>query len=210
MIKRAFDFLLALAGIVFLAPVFVLAALLVMITSPGPILFGHERAGRGGTRFRVYKFRTMVHNATQLGGPLTLGGNDPRITTVGHWLRRTKLDELPQLFNVLVGHMSLVGPRPEAWRYVEMFPEDFAVILRVRPGITDPASIEFRDEASLLTCAADPEREYTEHILPIKIRLAKSYIAQQSIWKDFKIILQTLWRLIADHLPQATRAVKSL
>ncbi len=204
MLKRLFDVTFAVLGIVLLSPILVATGLLVKCTSPGSIVFGHERAGRGGERFRVYKFRTMVQDASRIGGPLTLGGQDPRITRVGHWLRRTKLDELPQLFNVLWGQMSLVGPRPEAWRYVEMFPDEFAEILRVRPGITDPASIEFRDEASLLASAEDPEREYVEHILPTKIGLAKSYLAEQSLVTDCVIIIKTLRRLVVDRLSSSS------
>ena len=200
MLKRLFDCLSAAIGLIALSPLLLGLALLIKLSSPGPVIFGHERAGRNGARLRVWKFRTMVQNASSLGGPLTLGGHDPRITAIGRFLRKTKLDELPQLFNVLVGQMSLVGPRPEAWKYVDMFPEDFAEILRVRPGITDPASIEFRDEGSLLATSPDPERTYIEDILPQKIRLAKDYIAQHSLRSDLSLILRTVARLLGDRM----------
>lgn len=204
MVKRLFDFLLAVLGLLLLLPLLVVVAVSIKVSSPGPVIFGHERAGLNRARLRVWKFRTMVRNATSIGGPLTLGGRDPRITNIGHILRKTKLDELPQLFNVLVGEMSLVGPRPEAWKYVDMFPDEFSEILRVRPGITDPASIEFRDEGSLLAASPDPERTYVEEILPEKIRLAKDYIARHSIWLDLKLILSTLVRLITDRVKSTT------
>lgn len=200
MFKRILDIVLAIFGILLISPILITVALLIKLSSAGPCIFGHERAGLHGSRFHVYKFRTMVQDASSLGGPLTLGGNDPRITTIGRGLRRTKLDELPQLFNVLFGQMSFVGPRPEAWKYVEMFPTDFAEILQVRPGITDPASIQFRDEGSLLMNALDPELEYRTKILPEKIRLAKNYIRNRSTFKDIKIVAQTIVRLFADRL----------
>ena len=144
----------------------------------------------------------MVQDAPKLGGPITVG-DDPRITRIGRLLRKTKLDELPQLINVLKGDMSLVGPRPEVRKYVEMFAEDYADILRVRPGITDLASIKYRDEATVLAVAAAPEKEYIERVLPEKLRFAHEYVRRQSFWLDIAIIFGTLLQLIADRLPGA-------
>ena len=154
--KRVFDIVVAGTGLIVLAPVMLAAALLVKWTSPGPILFRQERIGRRFRPFCIYKFRTMVQEAHRQGGPITFGA-DPRITRIGRLLRSTKLDELPQLINVLKGDMSLVGPRPEVHQYVDMFRQDYQEILEVRPGITDLASIAYRDEAAVLGRAADPE-----------------------------------------------------
>ena len=172
--KRFFDIVVSIAGIVLLLPVWIAAACLVKLTSPGPVFFRQERMGR--------EFRPVPHLQVPHHGPgrppgrqpVTFG-DDPRITPVGRFLRATKIDELPQLINVLVGDMSLVGPRPEVRKYVEMFRDDYEEILRVRPGITDLASIKYRDEAEILGRADDPEKEYVEQILPEKIRLAKEY-----------------------------------
>ncbi len=191
MIKRAFDFCVALAGLVVVAPVLLLAALLVKWSSPGPVFFRQERIGRGLRPFRIYKFRTMVVDAPRLGGAITQGEGDPRITPVGRWLRKTKVDELPQLLNVLVGEMSLVGPRPEVARYVEMFRSDFAEILRIRPGITDLASLKYRDEGALLGQTSDTEGAYVRYILPDKIRLAREYISRRNLALDLWLILCT-------------------
>jgi lipopolysaccharide/colanic/teichoic acid biosynthesis glycosyltransferase len=147
--------------------------------------------GRDFRPFRIFKFRSMVQDAPTRGSLVTFGA-DPRITYVGRFLRATKIDELPQLFNVLTGDMSLVGPRPEVRRYVEMFRDDYAEILRVRPGITDPASIKFRNEAEMLGRAENPEKEYIERVLPEKIRLGKEYAKNSSLWLDFLVILKTL------------------
>jgi len=190
-IKRAFDVGVSLVGLILLAPLLLVVALAVRCTSPGPALFRQERMGRGFRPFRINKFRTMVADAPQRGAAIT-AGNDPRITRVGHLLRKTKIDELPQLINVLVGEMSLVGPRPEVPRYVDLFRQDYAEVLSVRPGITDLASLKYRDETAILGAAADPDAEYVNRILPDKIALAKEYIARQSLALDLWIILQTL------------------
>jgi len=195
MAKRLFDVVFSLAGLVALAPVLVAAAALVRLTSPGPALFRQERIGRGFRPFTIYKFRTMVVNAPRLGAAITCG-EDPRITRVGRLLRKTKIDELPQLYNVLRGDMSFVGPRPEVSRYVDMFPEEYREILAVRPGITDLASIIYRDEAAILGRAADPQAEYVERILPHKIRLAKEYRRRSSVLFDIGLILQTLLAVV--------------
>lgn len=203
MLKRSFDVAAAGLGLVVLSPLLILVAILVRLTSPGPALFRHERIGRVGRPFRMFKFRTMVHDAPARGGPITFG-DDPRITRLGKILRKTKIDELPQLLNVLRGDMSLVGPRPEVPRYVEMFRADYDEILRVRPGITDLASIRYRDEAAVLGNAPDPEAEYVERVLPEKIHLAKQYVRRQSLRLDLAILWGTFFHLAKDHLPQST------
>jgi len=189
-LKRCFDFSVAAAALLLLSPLFALVALLVRCTSPGPVFFRQERIGRGFRPFRICKFRSMVQDAPKKGGVITFG-DDPRITHVGRFLRATKIDELPQLINILWGEMSLVGPRPEVPKYVEMFRSEYEEILRVRPGITDPASIRFRHEAEILGRAVDPEREYVERILPEKIRLAKDYVRRSSFWYDLRLVLKT-------------------
>jgi len=194
-----FDVVAAGTGLIVLLPVFVLVAIAVKLTSAGPVFFKQQRMGKGFQPFSIYKFRSMAVEAPERGGPITVG-DDARITRVGRFLRKTNLDELPQLINVLKGDMSLVGPRPEVPRYVEMFRGDYEEILRVRPGMTDLASIVFRDEPAILGAAADPEREYVERILPEKIRLAKQYIARQSLCFDCRLILTTVWRVAADRL----------
>lgn len=193
-LKRAFDIGVACLGLVLVAPLFVLVAVAIKFGSRGPVFFRQERMGRDFRPFRIYKFRTMVADAPKLGGQVT-AGRDPRITGVGHVLRKTKVDELPQLINVLVGDMSLVGPRPEVPKYVEMFKDDYRDVLSVRPGITDLASVKYRDESEVLAEADDPERAYVEQILPDKIRLAREYISQASVLFDVRVIVQTFIRV---------------
>jgi len=191
MIKRLFDILISAIALAVLSPLLLIVALLVKVTSLGPVFFRQERIGRDFRPFRIYKFRSMVQDAPRQGSQVTFGA-DPRITVVGRFLRATKIDELPQLINVLTGDMSLVGPRPEVRKYVEMFHDDYAEVLRVRPGITDMASIKYRNEAEILGCSNNPEKEYTERVLPEKIRLGKEYARRPSLWSDFVIILKTL------------------
>jgi lipopolysaccharide/colanic/teichoic acid biosynthesis glycosyltransferase len=201
MLKRAFDIAVATIGLMLIsAPMLVLMAI-VRLTSPGPVFFRQERIGRGGRPFFILKLRTMVQDAPKLGKQIT-SGDDPRITRVGRFLRKTKFDELPQLINVIKGDMSLVGPRPEVRCYVEMFSDDYKTILRVRPGVTDLASIKYRDESTLLGQAADPEQEYIRVVLPEKIRLAKEYVARQSLWLDLTILASTCCRLLCDRMPR--------
>jgi len=189
--KRAFDLCAASVGLAAVGAPLVALGALVRATSPGPALFAQERVGRGGRRFRIFKLRTMVDGAAARGPSVTAAG-DPRVTPLGRLLRRTKLDELPQLWNVLRGDMSFVGPRPEVPRYVARYrPEDRAV-LTVRPGITDPASIAFRDEESILARQPDRERAYVEAVLPQKLALNRAYIAHQSFAMDLMIIAKTL------------------
>ena len=193
-IKRTFDFSVALLALVILSPLLLLVGILIKLSSPGPIFFRQERVGRGFRPFKVLKFRTMVANAPKLGGELT-AGKDPRITRIGHVLRKTKLDELPQLVNVLKGDMSFVGPRPEVPRFVEMFRRDYEELLTVRPGITDLASIKYRHESDILGRSPDPETAYVEEVLPEKIALAREYVSRSSLWFDLHLIFKTLLRL---------------
>lgn len=192
--KRALDIAAALAGVLLLAPLFAAVALLIKLDSPGPVFFKQQRMGRRFKPFWIYKFRTMRADAQGVS-PLTVGA-DPRITRAGRLLRRSKIDELPQLFNILKGDMTLVGPRPEVPRYVEAFHRDYEEILSMRPGLTDLASLKYRDEAALLGRSANPEEEYVRNVLPDKIRLAKEYIRRSSIGFDLNLILKTLHKVI--------------
>jgi lipopolysaccharide/colanic/teichoic acid biosynthesis glycosyltransferase len=196
MAKRLFDLLAAAVGLVLLAPLMLVVALWIKLDSNGPVFFRQQRVGRFGALFRIHKFRTMVVDAPALGGPITVGA-DPRITRAGRALRATKLDELPQLLDVLAGTMSVVGPRPEVPRFVALWPAVLRdKVLSVRPGITDRASIEFRNEGALLAAAADPEREYAEVVLPTKLRLAAEYVDHASLGHDLGLIARTLGVLI--------------
>ena len=195
MTKRVVDTLGAFLGLVACMPLFVVLALLIKMDSRGPVLFRQVRVGQGFRPFCLYKFRTMATDASQKGGELTIG-EDPRVTRIGRFLRRLKLDELPQLFNVLIGDMSLVGPRPEVAYYVEKFKEDYHDVLTVRPGLTDLASLKYIDEQGLLGKVEKPEDEYTNTILPEKIRLAKLYIEHASLAFDLAVMAQTLLQLL--------------
>jgi lipopolysaccharide/colanic/teichoic acid biosynthesis glycosyltransferase len=190
-----FDIAASLAGLMLLAPLFVLVALWIKLDSPGPVLFRQQRVGRHGAPFSIYKFRTM---AAAAGATLQLTvGRDSRITRAGQFLRRYKLDELPQLINVLQGAMSLVGPRPEVPRYVACYPPEVrAIVLSVAPGITDWASILYREESAILGRAADPERAYRETILPAKLDYYVRYVRERSFWTDLRIIFRTLAAIV--------------
>ena len=190
--KRLFDLVFSALALVLLAPVLVMVAAWVAADSPGGVFFRQTRVGRNGKLFRIYKFRTMQALAEAVGPAITVGA-DGRITRAGGWLRRTKIDELPQFINVLLGEMSVVGPRPEVPRYVAQYPESVRdLVLSVRPGITDRASIEFRDESHLLGQSSDPEQTYVEQILPIKLRYATEYVQSQTLWGDLKLIANTV------------------
>jgi len=194
MAKRLFDLLGAALALVLLAPLLLLIALVVKLDSPGPVFFRQERVGRHGRVFRIHKFRTMAAGAP---GPQITVGTDPRITRAGTVLRHYRLDELPQFIDVLKGDMSLVGPRPEVPRYVALYHDElWKKVLAVRPGITDPASLEFVDEGELLARAADPEREYVEVILPRKLRCAAEYAARATVWSDLGVLGRTLRALV--------------
>jgi lipopolysaccharide/colanic/teichoic acid biosynthesis glycosyltransferase len=196
MLKRVVDFTGALLALALLWPLLLGIAAAVRLDSPGPALFRQERVGRHGRPFCIHKFRTMTADAPARGLPLTVGA-DPRITRVGAWLRRTRLDELPQFIDVLLGRMSLVGPRPEVPRYVATYPPALRErVLAVRPGLTDPASLQFIDEAALLAAAADPEREYVEHILPRKLQLSADYAGRATVASDLKVLWCTLRALL--------------
>lgn len=196
MVKRVFDLLCSGLGVVLLSPFFLIIAIWIKVDSAGPILFVQKRVGRNGKPFGVYKFRTMIVDAESKGLKITVG-NDPRITSSGHFLRRTKLDELAQLFNVLGGSMSLVGPRPEVQEYIDAYPEDIKkIVLSVKPGITDYASIEFKDENKLLEKSIDPNRTYIEEILPVKQEYYLKYIEDKSFFLDIRIILKTIFVIL--------------
>jgi lipopolysaccharide/colanic/teichoic acid biosynthesis glycosyltransferase len=189
-IKRAFDVAASVGALVVTSPVMAAVAVAVKASSPGPMLFTQERVGRHGRPFRIHKFRTM---RTEHDGVAVSGTGDPRVTPVGRVLRKTKLDELPQFFDVLVGNMSLVGPRPEVPQYVSQWPDDLRpVILSVRPGITDPGSIAFRNEADELAAAEDPEAHYVQSILPRKAAAYADYVRGQSLRGDLQILGRTV------------------
>jgi lipopolysaccharide/colanic/teichoic acid biosynthesis glycosyltransferase len=202
MAKRAFDLLASALGLLLLSPLLIAMAIAIKLDTPGPVFFRQTRVGRHGVEFRIHKFRTMACSAAVGGSAgavaaaqLTVGA-DRRITRVGAWLRRTKLDELAQLIDVLRGCMSLVGPRPEVPRYVATYPPALRdQVLSVRPGITDPASLAFRDESALLAGAADPEREYVEVVLPAKLRLSARYVDEATLGGDLRLIVRTLQTL---------------
>ena len=193
--KRFFDILFSLLGLILLSPVFLVCAVLTKCQSPGPVFYRSQRVGQYGELFAMYKFRTMIVNAATFGGSLTTY-RDPRITPIGNFLRRTKLDELPQLINVLKGEMSLIGPRPETPNYVEYYTEEQRKVLSVRPGITGPAQLENRNEELKLKGQADPEAYYINHLLPEKLNIDLHYVANRSLAFDMKIILQTVWAVV--------------
>ncbi len=193
-VKRLMDIIISLAGLVVLSPVFAFAALLIRSDSEGPIFFKQERIGRNFRPFMIYKFRTMRAGAEKEGALITVG-SDARITRTGRLLRRYKIDELPQLLNVLKGEMSLVGPRPEVREYVELFRSEYGKLLGVRPGITDPSSLRYSDEERLLASAADWREDYTGRILPQKIALSMRYVEQHGVLTDFRLILQTILKI---------------
>lgn len=188
--KRLFDIAASGLGLLALGPILILLAILIKLEDGGPVFYRGERVGRHGSGFRIFKFRTMVVHADRIGGP-SASDSDPRITRIGRTLRRYKLDELPQLINVLKGEMSLVGPRPEVRHYTDQFTQEEQAILSVRPGITDWASIWNADEGALLAGAEDPEQVYATRIRPTKLRLQLKYVREQSFFTDLKIIFLT-------------------
>jgi len=194
MLKRLFDIVLSLIGLVVLFPLFLLIAILIKLDSRGPVFYRGIRIGRFGKPFRIYKFRTMVMNAERLGASST-SKDDPRITKVGKLIRRYKLDETPQLINVLKGEMSLVGPRPQVSWAVELYNEKEKTLLALRPGITDLASLKFPNEEEILQGSKDPDKAYLEKIHPEKMRLSLEYVKTHSLWLDLKIILLTFKKI---------------
>lgn len=190
--KRLFDMFFSSLGLVALSPLFLIVALWIKLDSPGPVFFRQVRVGRYEKPFRIYKFRTMVDGAEKMGNQITVE-SDKRVTKTGAFLRKTKIDELPQLINVVKGEMSLVGPRPEVPKYVALYPEEVKrVIFALRPGITDYAAIEFREESLLLQETENPEKKYVEEILPRKIELYEKYARQRTLLVDFMLILKTI------------------
>jgi lipopolysaccharide/colanic/teichoic acid biosynthesis glycosyltransferase len=189
-IKRSFDILLAAFGLLLLWPLMLLIALMIRIVDPGPVIFSQERVGRKGKLFYVHKFRTMTTEQNFQSTVTTL--QDPRITTVGGFLRRWKLDELPQLLNVLIGKMSFVGPRPDVPGYADSLRGEDRIILTVRPGITGPATLKYRDEEALLAKQSNPEKYNREVVLPDKVRLNREYVTNYSFKKDLRYIWQTI------------------
>ncbi|RMF48817.1 MAG: sugar transferase [Chloroflexota bacterium] len=193
MLKRTFDILVSTLALIVLAPVFAVVAIAIKISSPGPIFYRATRVGRYGVPFKLYKFRSMVVDADKIGGGITTA-QDSRITPIGRFLRRTKLDELPQLLNVLRGEMSLVGPRPEDPRYVALYTEEQRRVLNVRPGITSPASVRYRNEQALLS-GADWEAVYVQQILPNKLAIELQYIERATLLSDLSVLWQTFQAL---------------
>ncbi|WP_162860494.1 sugar transferase [Haemophilus parainfluenzae] len=192
---RFFDFILSLVGLVVLAPIFIVLAIWIKIDSKGPVFYKQVRVGQNGIDFGLFKFRSMVVDADKKG-LITVGGRDPRITHSGYFIRKYKLDELPQLINVLLGDMSLVGPRPEVRKYVELYTDEQQKVLSVKPGITDYASIEYMDENEVLGKSNDPEKTYIEEIMPEKIKYNMKYINNKNLFEYFKIILLTVLKII--------------
>ena len=192
--KRLFDLTFSLLGIIILFPIFVVIALCIVFDSKGGILYRQTRAGKNGSHFKLLKFRTMCTNADK-GNLITIGTKDKRITKTGRFLRKYKLDELPQLFNVLKGEMSLVGPRPEVQKYVDLYTVEQRRVLSIAPGITDYASIEYIDENRILGDAPDPEKAYIEEIMPDKIRYNMKYISNYTLKEYFKIIFLTVYKI---------------
>ena len=195
MLIRLLDIVLSLLGLLFLLPIFLILAVWIKFDSQGSIFFRQIRVGKDGKDFRIYKFRTMIVNAEKMG-IITIGERDPRITNSGYFLRKYKLDELPQLINVLRGEMSFVGPRPEVRKYVEMYNQEQLKILTVKPGITDYASIEYINEDEILGKSLDPEKTYIEGIMPQKIKYNMKYINNKTVIEYFKIIFLTIIKII--------------
>lgn len=194
MLKRSFDIVVSFIGLVLISPLLLLIALLILLDDGFPVFYLQKRVGLHNKDFTIYKFRTMRVGADKKG-LLTVGDKDPRVTRVGYYLRKYKLDELPQLFNVLVGDMSMVGPRPEVRKYVEMYSEEQKRVLNVKPGITDYASIAFISENEMLAQANNPEELYVKHVMPEKLKLNLAYIQRQSFYEDLKILIMTLIKI---------------
>lgn len=190
--KRLFDVFASGCGLLVLSPLFFIMAILIKIDSEGPVFYRQIRVGRNNKDFRIFKFRTMRVGSDR-GSLVTIGGRDPRVTRVGYYLRKFKIDELPQLINVFVGDMSLVGPRPEVRHYVDYWTPEQMHVLDVRPGITDPASIKFRNENELMGKAENPEDFYVKVIMQEKIKLYLEYVQTRSFWNDINIIFKTFW-----------------
>jgi lipopolysaccharide/colanic/teichoic acid biosynthesis glycosyltransferase len=195
-VKRLFDLLVSSLALLVLSPVFLVIACWIKWDSKGPVFFRQTRVGRYETSFKIIKFRSMISVQAD-GAPQLTVGRDTRITRCGAWIRKTKLDELPQLLNVWMGHMSLVGPRPEVPKYVALYSEDDrALVFSVRPGITDEASIEYRQESQILAQATDPEAAYRTVVLPDKLKYYRAYVREHSLWGDLSILWRTVWLVL--------------
>lgn len=192
---RLLDFIFSIVGVILLLPLFIVIAFIIKVNSSGPVLYKQSRVGLGGAEINVFKFRSMRLNSDKLG-LITVGGHDPRVTSVGYFLRKYKLDELPQLINVLVGDMSLVGPRPEVKKYVDLYTEEQRKVLTIRPGITDWASINYRDENVILGKSSNPEKDYIEKVMQDKLRYNMLYINKYGVLEYLKIIFITIWHII--------------
>lgn len=195
--KRLFDIVASGLGLLCLSPLLLIVAIWIKLDSPGPVFFRQVRVGRYNKDFRIFKFRSMRVGSDK-GSQITVGGHDSRITRSGYFIRKTKIDELPQLINVFIGDMSLVGPRPEVRHYVDMWTPEQMHVLDVRPGITDPASIRYRNENELLEQAEDPEKYYVEVIMQDKIKLYLEYVEKHSFWYDIKLIFQTFYTIVKE------------
>jgi lipopolysaccharide/colanic/teichoic acid biosynthesis glycosyltransferase len=196
LLKRIFDILFSLTGLIILSPLFFIIIIAVKFNSKGSSLYVQKRVGVNGKDFNLYKFRTMFLDSDKKG-LLTVGGRDPRITGTGYYLRKYKLDELPQLYNVLKGDMSFVGPRPEVRKYVNLYSKEQKKVLSIRPGITDVASIKYRNENEILDGQENPEEYYIENILPDKINMNLNYLNDRSFFKDVKVIFNTLTAIVS-------------
>lgn len=194
--KRLFDIIASGLGLIVLSPLFLILAIWIKLDSKGPVFYRQVRVGRNNIDFRIFKFRSMRVGADK-GSLVTIGGRDPRVTRSGYWIRKFKLDELPQLINVFIGDMSLVGPRPEVRHYVDYWTPEQMHVLDVRPGITDPASIKFRNENELMEQAEDPEKYYIEVIMQEKIRLYLEYVENHSFFGDIGLIFRTFCTIIS-------------
>ena len=192
---RILDFLFSFFGLIVLLPFFLLISLFIKLSSNGPVLYRQSRIGLNGTEFKLFKFRSMRQNSDQFG-LITVGGRDPRVTPVGYFLRKYKFDEFPQLINVLVGDMSLVGPRPEVKKYVDLYTDEQGKVLAIRPGITDWASIYYRNENEILGQSIDPEKDYIENVMPAKLDYNLIYIRKYGLIEYLKIIFSTLWYIV--------------
>ena len=195
--KRLFDIVMSGLGLLILSPLFLILAIWIKSDSKGPVFFRQSRVGKGNKDFRIFKFRSMRVGSDK-GSQVTIGGHDPRITRSGYFIRKFKLDELPQLINVFIGDMSLVGPRPEVRHYVDYWTPEQMHVLDVRPGITDPASIKFRNENELLEKAEDPERYYIDVIMQEKLKLYLEYVKNHSFFGDLGLIFKTFWVIVTE------------
>jgi len=195
--KRLFDIVASGLGLIVLCPLFIILAIWIKLDSKGPVFYRQVRVGRNNKDFRIFKFRSMRVGADK-GSLVTIGGRDPRVTKSGYWIRKFKLDELPQLINVFIGDMSLVGPRPEVRHYVDYWTPEQMRVLDVRPGITDPASIKFRNENELMEQAEDPEKYYIEVIMQEKIKLYLEYVEKHNFFYDLGLIFKTFWVIVKE------------